>query len=412
MANSKNKSTKGNSTTKKGVKKKTNYNKKPNNKTSVKKNSNNKKVNNEKQTLDAKEISRLLAETKPKEVEKNNVVEKEIKKKKTKPKKKTVTKKEKLNTIESNSDYKKAEQLYKNKNYEEAYELYLEVLNEFKDKKIYKRLIECLTKDFTYKDKSREFNKEFNDYLVSYKILITKRELSILEKKLDEYKNVKPVRSKSKFILISTLGFLGVHKFIERKYLLGLVYLFTLGIFGIGVIYDLINDYVQYENDFQVDIVRYIISIGLIIVALLNMNSTNFFFLIIASILFMPIVYTRLLYLIPGIIKIIIFIVLVCLVFYKKTVVENIPTYLIGTWETTNENTNFVSIKVKNDKSTIKFNDRESETGLNEYNTETKIFKVYINATTYYRFIIDKDNKTLCIYNDSKTCNVGFDKKK
>lgn len=337
---------------------------------------------------------------------------KEIKNKKVKTKKTNTKIKEKLNTVLNNNDYKEAEKLYKNKKYDEAYELYVKVLSEFKDKKVYKRLIECLTKDFTYKENTKEFNKVYNDYLVSYKILINKKELGILEKKLEEYKSIKPTKSKSKFILISLLGFLGVHKFLEKKYILGLIYLFTFGIFGIGIIYDLINDYVQYENDFQVDIVRYIISIIMIIIALLNINNINFYYLIIASILFMPIVFSKLLYLIPGIIKIIVFIVLICLVFNKKTVIESIPLNLIGTWETSNENTNFVSVKVKGDKSTIKFNDRDTETGLNEYDNETKILKVYINATKYYKFIMDKDNKNLCIYNDSKTCNVAFIKKK
>ena len=36
------------------------------------------------------------------------------------------------------------------------------------------------------------------------------------------------------------LGVLGVHKFYERRILLGLLYLFTGGLFGIGVVVDLI----------------------------------------------------------------------------------------------------------------------------------------------------------------------------
>lgn len=35
------------------------------------------------------------------------------------------------------------------------------------------------------------------------------------------------------------LGFFGAHKFYEGRVLLGVVYLFTAGLFGIGVIVDL-----------------------------------------------------------------------------------------------------------------------------------------------------------------------------
>ena len=42
------------------------------------------------------------------------------------------------------------------------------------------------------------------------------------------------------FFLCLFLGYLGVHKFYEGKVLLGIVYILTAGLFGIGLIYDLI----------------------------------------------------------------------------------------------------------------------------------------------------------------------------
>lgn len=42
------------------------------------------------------------------------------------------------------------------------------------------------------------------------------------------------------FFLCLFLGCLGIHKFYEGRVLLGILYLFTGGIFGIGVIVDLI----------------------------------------------------------------------------------------------------------------------------------------------------------------------------
>ena len=42
------------------------------------------------------------------------------------------------------------------------------------------------------------------------------------------------------FLLCFFLGGFGAHKFYEGKVLLGVVYIFTLGLFGIGVLVDLI----------------------------------------------------------------------------------------------------------------------------------------------------------------------------
>ena len=42
------------------------------------------------------------------------------------------------------------------------------------------------------------------------------------------------------FALCLFLGMLGIHKFYEGRVLLGLVYLLTMGLFGVGVIVDLI----------------------------------------------------------------------------------------------------------------------------------------------------------------------------
>ena len=313
------------------------------------------------------------------------------------------------NSITSNALYKNAEKLYKNKNYEEAYEEYIKLANTYKsDKRIYKRLLETLTHDYTFKDKSKSFKKAYNDYLISYKILATKREQTILDKKLEQYKLVK--QEKSRFLLIAFFGIFGIHKFIEKKYVLGIVYLLTLGLFGIGIIVDLINDYATYEDDLQFDIFRYFISIVLIIVAILNISKSNFYYLIIASILFTPFVFSKLLHFIPKSIKII-FIIILCIIGFKKvTVIESVPTNFLGLWKTNNEYTNFVSINIKNNKTTIKFSDRDNETGINEYNNETKILKVYVNETTYYRFKLDDTGKKLCKYNETDSCMISFEK--
>lgn len=42
------------------------------------------------------------------------------------------------------------------------------------------------------------------------------------------------------FFLCLFLGYLGIHKFYEGRILLGILYIFTCGLFGIGIIIDLV----------------------------------------------------------------------------------------------------------------------------------------------------------------------------
>ena len=40
------------------------------------------------------------------------------------------------------------------------------------------------------------------------------------------------------WVLLTFLGFFGIHRFYQGKWMTGIIYLFTVGLFGIGVIYD------------------------------------------------------------------------------------------------------------------------------------------------------------------------------
>lgn len=51
----------------------------------------------------------------------------------------------------------------------------------------------------------------------------------------------KQINKKVDFILCLFLGYLGIHKFYEKKTLMGILYLFTLGLFLVGWIYDCIK---------------------------------------------------------------------------------------------------------------------------------------------------------------------------
>ena len=92
----------------------------------------------------------MKKEIKTKNNKKTNIVNK------TTVKKTNTSKTIKKKSLIDNKDYKLAEKLYKNKEYEKAYESYYRLHSIFpKNKKIYKRLLECLTRDYTYKESSR-----------------------------------------------------------------------------------------------------------------------------------------------------------------------------------------------------------------------------------------------------------------
>ena len=329
-----------------------------------------------------------------------------------KSKKVVPKKKEKIvDELLQNKDYKIAESLYKEKKYKEAEEIYITLLDNYKKNiKIYKRLVECLTHDYTFKDKSKEFKSKYDDYVTTYRLLATKKELKIFEERIEEYKNVR-YHGKSKFLLITFLGFTGIHKFLDKKYILGIFYLLTLGFLGIGVIIDLINDYAEYEDDLQLNIIRYLISLLIIGFGILRNDTENYFCFIIIGILFTPIVYSKLLKYIPGIIKLAVIVVLVCFGFKTTPVINYIPTTAVGTWVTNNENTNFKELDIKLEETTIKFNDRDNQKGKNEYDIKNHLLIVKVNESKYYKFKLNLSENEICVYTESGKCVVGFIRK-
>lgn len=53
------------------------------------------------------------------------------------------------------------------------------------------------------------------------------------------------------FIVTLLFGWLGVHKFMQKKYGVGILYLCTMGLFGIGWLIDTIKAFTQMTNGQQ-----------------------------------------------------------------------------------------------------------------------------------------------------------------
>ena len=61
-----------------------------------------------------------------------------------------------------------------------------------------------------------------------------------------------PINYSIAWVLLTFLGFFGVHRMYMGKWITGLLYLFTLGLFGIGYLYDYwtLNDQIAIKNGF------------------------------------------------------------------------------------------------------------------------------------------------------------------
>ena len=71
-----------------------------------------------------------------------------------------------------------------------------------------------------------------------------------LERTADLRFNDGPLDYTVAWVLLTFVGFLGIHRFYQEKWLSGALYLLTGGVFGIGIIYDFwtLNDQISLEN--------------------------------------------------------------------------------------------------------------------------------------------------------------------
>jgi TM2 domain-containing membrane protein YozV len=71
-----------------------------------------------------------------------------------------------------------------------------------------------------------------------------------LERDADLRFNEGPLDYTIAWVLLTFVGIFGIHRFYQEKWLSGALYLFTAGVFGLGVIYDFwtLNDQISLEN--------------------------------------------------------------------------------------------------------------------------------------------------------------------
>ncbi len=96
----------------------------------------------------------------------------------------------------------------------------------------------------TYKCQYCGYSEEvYGDQAEELKPYITPQASSVMPTSVSETRNSTSQENSVGSLLVKLMlcffaGYLGVHKFMERKIILGILYLFTFGLFGIGYFID------------------------------------------------------------------------------------------------------------------------------------------------------------------------------
>lgn len=162
--------------------------------------------------------------------------------------------------------------LNKLKDYSASYNGYLSLSKRYVDNdEIWIGLLRSLTHDFTYKENNLNFKQEYQKYWKNYIALADKASIQKYNDQYQKYtemkqtqtininnininnleKNISTNEEPSKLIMLLVtifLGHLGIHKFLKKQYIMGVVYFFTMGIFMIGWFIDVIKECIDFYN--------------------------------------------------------------------------------------------------------------------------------------------------------------------
>lgn len=153
--------------------------------------------------------------------------------------------------IDEEQEYVNAKTNLKFKEYENAYNGYLSLSKRYvDDPEVWIGLLRSLSMDFTNKDYNELYEKYWNKYeMLAFED--SKKYKEKYEKYINKFngydkldaKNKQNVSKENDLVLVTLLGgIFGLHKFMTGKVGMGILYLFTGGLFGIGWIIDCIKE--------------------------------------------------------------------------------------------------------------------------------------------------------------------------
>lgn len=311
--------------------------------------------------------------------------------------------------------------LDKLKNYDEAYKIYLSLSKRYvDDSEVWIGLLRSLTKDFSYKYATLEFRNLYQKYWNNYIALADKKDISKYEVKYKKYieeieassENDSEIVKTEKCYILSTVfgGWFGLHKFLSGKKIQGLLYMFTLGLFLVGWIKDIISEYKKWPDAPQKQTVKWIIFAFLILMAITELEYSFFTFLlfILAAVLTIDVVWNNLnirnKFIRSGIPIVLTFIAL-------DLSSSALPESSYGNWVTA-EDTRYTYIVLSGDEVKL-FEDKNDTDFITASGTYYKS-KIYIDNDEDIELVFsyDSSKKKMCLLDENEKCYIKYELEK
>lgn len=308
--------------------------------------------------------------------------------------------------------------LNKLKNYDEAYDIYLSLSKRYVDNaEIWIGLLRSLTKDFTYKYGSQDFKKLYQKYWSSFIALADEDEREKYEKKYKDYvdkvsvsssNDGKIVKQEKCYLAVTVLGgMFGIHKFLQGKTILGFVYMFTFGLYGIGWIYDIIQEYKKWSETSQKGVVKWCIFAFFMIFAIMEIKYSFLAFIcyLFAAISSLDYPWSKV-----NVKKTAIRII-VPLAFFLIAISlgsTTVPESSYGTWNSEIE-TDFPVIEISDSEIKLYY-DSDKKDHVKSINSTYYKSKVYleIDEETTLVFSYSTSKRELCLLNEKEKCTVMY----
>lgn len=311
--------------------------------------------------------------------------------------------------------------LDKLKNYDEAYKIYLSLSKRYvDDSEVWIGLLRSLTKDFSYKYATLEFRNLYQKYWNNYIALADKKDISKYEVKYKKYieeievssENDSEIVKTEKCYILSTVfgGWFGLHKFLSGKRIQGLLYMFTLGLFLVGWIKDIISEYKKWPDAPQKQTVKWIIFAFLILMAITELEYSFFTFLlfILAAVLTIDVVWNNL-NIRNKFIRIGIPIVLTFIALDLSS--SALPESSYGNWVTT-EDTRYTYIVLSGDE--VKLFEYKNDTDFITASGTYYKSKIYIDNDEDIELVFsyDSSKKKMCLLDENEKCYIKYELEK
>ena len=265
-----------------------------------------------------------------------------------------------------------------------------------------------------------EFRNLYQKYWNNYIALADKKDISKYEVKYKKYieeieasfENDSEIVKTEKCYILSTVfgGWFGLHKFLSGKKIQGLLYMFTLGLFLVGWIKDIISEYKKWPDALQKQTVKWIIFAFLILMAITESEYSFFTFLlfILAAVLTIDVVWNNL-NIRNKFIRIGIPIVLTFIALDLSS--SALPESSYGNWVTA-EDTRYTYIVLSGDEVKL-FEDKNDTDFITASGTYYKS-KIYIDNDEDIELVFsyDSSKKKMCLLDEKEKCSVKYELKK